>query len=224
MSNRPPVAVRDRLLVAASVSEWSPEAAGDQLLVAASVSEWSPVAAGDRLLVAASVSEWSPVAAVYDRRCLYVVAASVSEWSTVAAVYDRRCLRPVAASVSEWSLVAAVYDRRQNAADLPCLFGGHRPPLQVRLLAAEQESQAAGVVQKAGGSPGSREREPLGRPFRQAISTSSRPRACRGAQGPEPVEGLGALTRFDFAQGHPEHAERMSLSNGRVDQKGRWYV
>jgi SAM-dependent methyltransferase len=53
---------------------------------------------------------------------------------------------------------------------------------------------------------GGRERQPLDGPFRQT-------------QGPEPVEGLGALTRFDFAQGHPEHAERMSLSNGRVDDR-----
>ena len=36
--------------------------------------------------------------------------------------------------------------------------------------------------------------QPLDRPFRQAVSTSSGPRACRGTQGPEPVEGLGALS------------------------------
>ena len=106
------------------------------------------------------------------------VATSVSEWKSVA-VGDRLL---VAASVSEWKSVAAVYDPRQNEAVSRRHFGGHRPPLQVWLLAAEQESRAAGFIQKGGGSFGGREREPLGR--------------------------LGAL----------------SLSNGRVDQKGRLYV
>jgi hypothetical protein len=41
-------------------------------------------------------------------------------------------------------------------------------------------------------------------PFQQAVSTGSRHRACRGAQGPEPVEGL----RHSFlAAPHPYHTK-----------------
>jgi SAM-dependent methyltransferase len=40
-----------------------------------------------------------------------------------------------------------------------------------------------------------------------------------GSHEREPLDALGALTPFDFAQGHPEHAERMSLSNGRVEDR-----
>jgi hypothetical protein len=46
----------------------------------------------------------------------------------------------------KWNSVAALYERRQGVEDLTVRFGGHRPPLQARLLAAKRESQTADSI------------------------------------------------------------------------------